>query len=236
MDRPIVTALDQVLATWEPSAPMKDLEYNLTGEQQTGIIHYVPSEMDQIYLRCDIMVQALNDPNAMGAYDRLTDTVFMPPIWNVFKHADDLLITLAHEAIHWTGHLTRLNRMKGVFKTASGWSKPYCLEEATAQIGALMLLDTLGLASPRHVTLTQEYTFYFIRYGWASPKARTSALRRAIVLAQHAANYLLRKAGFHAKAYRVYRENGLRENYCDSVIEGDIVQELVPDQIRAATV
>lgn len=54
--------------------------------------------------------------------------------------------TLAHETIHWTGHKSRLDRLK----LAPFGSEEYAREELVAEIGAAILCAHLGIsASPR---------------------------------------------------------------------------------------
>ena len=72
-------------------------------------------------------------------YNITEDLIHMPPI-ATFHDAGAYYATLAHEATHWTGHRTRLDRF------ANGRDrKAYAYEELVAEIGACMLCATLGL-------------------------------------------------------------------------------------------
>lgn len=56
------------------------------------------------------------------------------PLRQDFASEDDYVSTLAHEAVHWTGAKTRLNREM----------KPYALEELTAELGSAFVTARLN--------------------------------------------------------------------------------------------
>ena len=68
------------------------------------------------------------------------DMVMMPPL-AAFKSSKDYHATLLHEAIHATGHKSRLNRLT---PTAFG-SEEYAFEELVAELGAAMLCQYCGI-------------------------------------------------------------------------------------------
>ena len=63
----------------------------------------------------------------------------MPPV-ATFHSAAGYYATLAHEATHWTGHKSRLDRF-GRFTDR----KAYAFEELIAEIGNCMICAALGL-------------------------------------------------------------------------------------------
>lgn len=74
------------------------------------------------------------------AYNFVQDIIKMPNR-EQFKTAEDYYKTLFHEAIHSTGHESRLNRpMEGMFNKES-----YSFEELIAEIGASFLVNQAGI-------------------------------------------------------------------------------------------
>ena len=71
-----------------------------------------------------------------------TDHIQMPP-FEAFRDAVGYYATLSHEATHWTGVKSRLDRdMSGRFG-----SEGYAAEELVAELGAAFLCDSLNLAN-----------------------------------------------------------------------------------------
>ena len=68
------------------------------------------------------------------------DVVKVPHL-SAFKTQADFEATLLHEITHWTGHSSRLNRIKG---KAFG-DRDYAFEELIAELGAAMAGSLLGL-------------------------------------------------------------------------------------------
>ena len=66
----------------------------------------------------------------------------MPP-FSLFKKADYFYSTLAHEAVHLTGHPSRCNRQLG---NRFG-SEAYAAEELIAELGSAFLSSELNLES-----------------------------------------------------------------------------------------
>ena len=71
-----------------------------------------------------------------------TDHIQMPP-FEAFRDVVAYYATLSHEATHWTGVKSRLDRdMSGRFGSES-----YAAEELVAELGAAFLCGSLGLAN-----------------------------------------------------------------------------------------
>jgi antirestriction protein ArdC len=74
-------------------------------------------------------------------YSPTTDHIQMPP-QGAFATAEGFCGTLLHEASHWTGHPSRLNRD---LRNGFG-SHDYAREELRAEIGQMMVCGELGIA------------------------------------------------------------------------------------------
>ena len=94
-------------------------------------------ELDAYFAATGAQIETTEKAEAF--YHPARDVIHMPPI-NTFLDAGGYYATLAHEAIHWTGHETRLDRLsKGRDREA------YAREELVAEIGACMTSIILGL-------------------------------------------------------------------------------------------
>lgn len=78
-------------------------------------------------------------------YDRVGNYINLPPL-GAFVDEAGFYSTLFHEAVHWTGHESRLNRGK----LASFGSTDYASEELVAEMGAAMLGAGLGFEPEPH--------------------------------------------------------------------------------------
>ena len=75
-------------------------------------------------------------------YNVSQDFIQMPP-FECFRDAESYYATLAHEAIHWTRHETRLQRDFG----RKRWGdEGYAMEELVAELGSAFLSSDLGIA------------------------------------------------------------------------------------------
>ena len=76
-----------------------------------------------------------------GAYYSPSKDEITLPLRNVFKDENAFCSVAAHEMIHSTGHMDRLNRdISGTFGTIK-----YAREEVTAELGAVFVLSNLGV-------------------------------------------------------------------------------------------
>lgn len=118
-------------------------------------------------------------------YTPSTDTVTMPRreyFTGTATQSRDLgyACTLAHECIHYTGHVTRLDRFTSVPDTAAR-----AKEELIAELGSAFLCTTLGFA----YTGVEDHAGY-LEHWLKSMKADTSALFRASGEASEAVEWL----------------------------------------------
>ncbi|MFY7868942.1 MAG: ArdC family protein [Exiguobacterium sp.] len=113
-------------------------------------------------------------------YRPSSDEITMPPVAD-FPIEDNYWAVLAHEAVHWTGHPARLNRIE--IGNHSG--DKYAFEELVAELGSVFVASTLGI--------TPESDANILSYldSWHSQlKNDKTAVRRALALANEAAQYL----------------------------------------------
>ena len=94
-------------------------------------------QLDAFFAATGADIRTSDDPRAY--YNPVADFIHMPPI-ATFHSAGGYYATLAHEATHWTGHGSRLDRL-GRFTDR----KAYAFEELIAEIGNCMVCTSLGL-------------------------------------------------------------------------------------------
>ena len=94
-------------------------------------------ELEAFFSATGADIRTSDDPRAY--YNPVADFIHMPPI-ATFHDAGGYYATLAHEATHWTGHGSRLDRL-GRFTDR----KAYAFEELIAEIGNCMVCASLGL-------------------------------------------------------------------------------------------
>jgi antirestriction protein ArdC len=78
-----------------------------------------------------------------ACYSPILDCIRMP-FAHQFESSEAHAGTLLHEAVHWTGHARRLDRLSS---TKRWGDDSYALEELVAELGAAFLSADLGLAS-----------------------------------------------------------------------------------------
>ena len=93
--------------------------------------------LDAFFTAVGADIRTSDDPRAY--YNPVADFIHMPPI-ATFHSAGGYYATLAHEATHWTGHGSRLDRL-GRFTDR----RAYPFEELIAEIGNCMVCASLGL-------------------------------------------------------------------------------------------
>lgn len=125
-------------------------------------------------------------------YTPSTDTVTMPRreyFTGTATQSRDMgyACTLAHECIHWTGHLTRLDRFT---RSPNHYERAH--EELVAELGAAFLCTTLGFP----YTGVEDHAGY-IEHWLEAMKADNSALFRASSAASQAVDWLQEKHASH---------------------------------------
>lgn len=107
----------------------------------------------------------------------------MPPV-GTFVSAGAYYATLAHEATHWTGHGSRLDRIKKFADRSA-----YAFEELVAELGNVILCTHLGL------TPDFEQSAAYVENWLKALKEDKRAIFRAAAEGQKAADLLLALAG-----------------------------------------
>lgn len=93
--------------------------------------------LEAFFAATGVKIETSDDPRAF--YRPATDSIHMPPI-ATFHSANGYYGTLAHEACHWSGAASRLDRL-----SMSNDRAGYAFEELVAEIGACMTCASLGL-------------------------------------------------------------------------------------------
>lgn len=96
----------------------------------------------------DSLIQSYTDrehvvmqKGAAASYSPITDTIMFPEL-NKFDSSEEFYSTVFHEIIHSTGSKERLNRdLKSWIQSRKSYGK----EELIAEIGATVLMETLGI-------------------------------------------------------------------------------------------
>lgn len=121
------------------------------------------------------------EPSAF--YSPAGDYINMPQK-ATFVNEEEYYSTLFHEAVHSTGHVSRLNR-KGIVSTAHFGSKNYGQEELVAEMGAAMLC---GVAHIEHATIDNSAAY--IQSWKKAIAADIKMVMMAAAQAQKAADYI----------------------------------------------
>lgn len=119
-----------------------------------------------------------------ASYNSLTDVIKVPAL-NEYQQPEEYYSTLFHEAIHSTGHKSRLNRATLTEKTAFG-SESYSKEELIAEIGAAMLCATVKIEN-----CTLENSAAYIQSWLRVLKKDSRIVVMAASQAQKAVDYIL---------------------------------------------
>lgn len=120
-----------------------------------------------------------------ACYSPGADVVLMPT-FDQFAAVSGFLATLAHELTHWTGHRSRLDRLK---HTPFG-TPDYAREELVAEIGSAFICARLGIPG-EHIDNHAAYL-----QSWLGVlRADKRAIFKAAALAQSAADLVLVNAG-----------------------------------------
>lgn len=94
----------------------------------------------------------LDDLRSVAYYSPTFDIISIPRA-EQFYDTSEYYSTLFHEAVHSTGHASRLNRKLGGDRR----SKDYAREELVAEIGACGMLQRVGLESPKSFSNSASY-------------------------------------------------------------------------------
>ena len=116
-----------------------------------------------------------------AAYNRARDIIMMP-IFPSFGDPVRYYSTLAHEAIHWTGHRSRMRREFG----GRFGDRTYAFEEIVAELGASFVMGRLGLPC-----LVEQGHAPYIDHWISVLEDDERAIHSAATHAQRAADFLV---------------------------------------------
>jgi len=124
---------------------------------------------------------SLRKSYAENYYHVSTDSIHMVDI-KYFDSSEEYYSTLIHEAIHSTGHESRLNRLK-----LSRKKEDYAFEELIAEIGASYLTSHFGISNDELIDNSAAYLQSWLKALTSDPFFFYQAAREA----QAAANYII---------------------------------------------
>ena len=111
--------------------------YGTPAEEARDLGTEANPELDAFFAATGAEIRTTDEPQAY--YMPSEDYIHMPPI-ATFHDAAGYYAVLAHEATHWTGHESRLDRFSRFTDR-----KAYAFEELIAEIGNCMVCARLGL-------------------------------------------------------------------------------------------
>lgn len=114
-----------------------------------------------------------------ACYQPALDLIDMPSRQR-FVSAEGYTATLAHELIHWTGHLSRLDRQL----TTRFGTRAYAAEELVAELGSAFVLASLDLAPTPHPNHA-AYISHWLPLVRTDPRALLIAAAHAARAADH---------------------------------------------------
>lgn len=135
--------------------------------------------------------QLFHDVSGKAYYNHTIDSVHLPPLAE-HESAEAYYSTLGHEAVHSTGHHSRLaRREKGELQSFG--SHDYGKEELVAEMGAALLMATLGIETDESFTQSAAYLASWIKTIKEDPKIIVSAAAAAqkaldLIMPQEAAS------------------------------------------------
>ena len=108
------------------------------------------------------------------------------PLTNQFKSTEEYYSTAFHEAVHSTGHSSRLDRLT-TGANASFGSETYSKEELVAEIGSASILNMLGIETNKSFRNSASYIQSWIKV----LKNDTRFIVSATTKAEKAVKYIL---------------------------------------------
>jgi len=142
--------------------------------------------------KCEGIVNNMSNPptithGGMSASYRTGRDVVNLPERAIFESAEAYYSTLYHELTHCTGHKSRLNRPEITKRILFG-SRPYSMEELTAEMGATFLCGHAGIEN-----LVIDSSASYIASWLSRLRKDNRIVVQAAARAQKAADYILGK-------------------------------------------
>jgi len=144
-------------------------------------------------ISCDAIMDGYSDCPVIQdsdhcAYLPNADMILMPER-NSFKSSESYYAALFHEAIHSTGHQSRLARASAVSSTYHGDNNVRSEEELVAEIGSCYLRAVAGINS----NFDNENSVAYCQSWLSVIKNDQRILQKSIVAANKAAKYILKE-------------------------------------------
>ena len=157
---------------------IKPREFQPIEEAERILTNYI--EKEQITLEFSKSSEAYYSPNR--------DLIHLP-LREQFKSESQYYATAYHEAIHSSGHIKRLNRLN-TSEIASFGSASYSKEEMCAELGSAMILNRLGIETPKTFKNSTAYIHSWIQVLKNDPRFIVSASTKA----EKAVKYIFNEA------------------------------------------
>jgi antirestriction protein ArdC len=143
---------------------------------------------EEILKRCPVEIRYGGNS---AHYSPATDTIAMPDKGQ-FKRPEDFYVTLAHEALHSTSHVSRCNRTEALGNKFG--DAAYSMEEMVAELGSFMLANETGL--PAKVEHHASYIDHWLKV----LKSDKKAIFIASAKASQACDFIMGRPAYDAKA------------------------------------
>ena len=173
---------------WNVEQTTLDLSDGLTDDERDAIKEDMQQSWND-HETAEILLQSIpakiehRDGNE-AFYSPVEDAITMP-MREQFKGAREYYGTMFHELIHWTGHRTRLDRLK---LTTFG-TDTYAQEELVAELGAAMICVDCRIDHERDEAHNMQHAAY-LKSWMRMLKDKPTILLSAAAKAQAAANHL----------------------------------------------
>jgi len=143
--------------------------------------------MQHFYDYVESQTLELERKGGRAYYNSKNDNIVLPP-HEAFTDSMGEVMTAMHEAVHSTGHSTRMNRALG----NEFGSAEYAYEELIAELGSLIVTLTLGGKFRPNVVMEENANNVAYLQSWLKAcKEQDKALDKAFSDAQKAADYVL---------------------------------------------
>ena len=142
----------------------------------------------KIFADCEKMMNlsTWSEDSTQAYYNPVSDEIHLPRRRD-FVSLSEFWGTALHELAHWTGHASRLNRVKGM--TSRMGTDGYAREELNAESASWLLAATLG--TPHEPKNSAAYLSSWVKKFADKPRELYSAIAQA----QKAVDFLLEKSG-----------------------------------------
>jgi antirestriction protein ArdC len=155
---------------------------------RAGRTELAPAVMDERYEKADAVIAATNAAIRFGGnqprYCPSVDCIEMP-FRHQFTTMADYYQTLAHEAVHWTGHHNRLNRTQH----SRVGDQSYAFEELIAEVGGCFFCEELGLATGDNLENHNAYLKSWLQAMQNDPRFIFQASAQASRAVDHLLSY-----------------------------------------------